>query len=322
MDGAAGLHGRSERAHLLRPDQLVVQPTRRRTHRGGQRTRPPHRQGLRKAGVGDPRGRGAWPYRARGGTGSAEEAVLPAAALQALHRRCRHHLAVEGRPGGAGGGAVVGPSRHPAARHRAHAAAQPQGVRDRLGGRPHGAGVRRRLQPGRLRGLRGGIHPPHRRREAACDQRLPADRARAGRRVADGRAWRSHTALAGDDGRPDRCTPQSHRSQRPGHAQSPVVVRAQRHPHGADALPGRRPPRVSRFPAARRLHRDESQPPLHVALGLLQRPGEGRPSGCRIAPQVLRRVQRRAGHAGRVLPGHHPYRVPGIPAAARHVEGQ
>jgi hypothetical protein len=86
--------------------------------------------------------------------------------------------------------------------------------------------------------------------------------------------------------------------------------------------PGPGPPRVSGLPAARRLHRHEPQPPLHVALGFLCRPGQGRPGRRGLAPQVLRRIQRRAGHAGRVLPGHHPHRVPGIPAAAWHVEGE
>ena len=39
----------------------------------------------------------------------------------------------------------------------------------------------------------------------------------------------------------------------------------------------------------------------------------GRPGRRRRAPSFLRRVQRGAGHAGQVLPGHHPRGVPGLP---------
>ena len=42
----------------------------------------------------------------------------------------------------------------------------------------------------------------------------------------------------------------------------------------------------------------------------------------RRAPRLLRRIQRRARHAGRVLPGLHPHRVPAAPAAARAVAGR
>ena len=77
--------------------------------------------------------------------------------------------------------------------------------------------------------------------------------------------------------------------------------------------------RLSGLPAARRLRRDEPGPPPAEPLRLLPAPGARRRRQRRSAPQVLRRVQRRARHARRVLPRHHQDRVPGIRAAERHL---
>ena len=129
----------------------------------------PARQAVRKAEASASRHGGRRAARAcavRRGDG-AGAAVLPPAALQALQRRRRHRRAAEGRSAGAGGRAAVRPPRHAAARHRAHAAARPQGLHHRLDRRAHGAARRRRVHARRLRRLHRGVHPPHRRR-AAC----------------------------------------------------------------------------------------------------------------------------------------------------------
>ena len=57
-------------------------------------------------------------------------------------------------------------------------------------------------------------------------------------------------------------------------------------------------------PAAPRLRRDEPRPPRRRALGLLPPPRAGRRRQRGCAPPLLRRVQRGARHAGRVLPRH------------------
>ena len=58
---------------------------------------------------------------------------------------------------------------------------------------------------------------------------------------------------------------------------------------------------------------------LSLALRLLPRPGARRRGQRRRAPPLLRRVQRRARHAGRVLPRHHQDGVPGLRAGQRHL---
>ena len=157
----------------------------------------------------------------------------------------------------------------------------------------------------------------HNRREgAARHQRLPADGAGAGRGVADGERGRTRAAHADDDGRPDRSAPIADAGQRSGHHEAAVVVREPRHPRSAAQLSRPRPQGVPGLPAARRLHRDEPEPPLPEPLGFLPGPGERRQRRRRRPPQVLRRIQRRARHAGRVLPRHHPHRVPAASAAA------
>ncbi len=57
--------------------------------------------------------------------------------------------------------------------------------------------------------------------------------------------------------------------------QTAVVVREQRC-RKCRELSGPRPPRLSGIPAARGIHRDESEPPFHVALGFLRKPVQGR----------------------------------------------
>ena len=54
-------------------------------------------------------------------------------------------------------------------------------------------------------------------------------------------------------------------------------------------------------------------------LRLLQGPDQGRRRQRRGAPQVLRRVQRRARHGRRLLPGNHQDRVPGLQPGQRHL---
>ena len=107
--------------------------------------------------------------------------------------------------------------------------------------------------------------------------------------------------------------------QQPGHQQEPQLVREQRHLARAAQLPRRRPARLPRLPAAHRLRGDEPRPPRLQPLRLLPRPDPRRRRQRRGAPPVLRRVQRRARHAGRVLPGHHQDRVPGLRAGQRHL---
>ena len=63
-------------------------------------------------------------------------------------------------------------------------------------------------------------------------------------------------------------------------------------------------------------------PAPEVALRLLPRPGARRRREVGVPSRLLRRVQRRARHAGRVLPRHHQDRVPGLRARQRHLESQ
>ena len=103
---------------------------------------------------------------------------------------------------------------------------------------------------------------------------------------------------------------------------SHVLVREQRDPPRAGQLSRRRAARLPRLPAARRLHRDEPGPAPQVALRLLPQPGARRRRERRLPPRLLRRVQRRPRHAGRVLPRHGQDRVPGLRARQRDVGRQ
>jgi poly(3-hydroxybutyrate) depolymerase len=82
--------------------------------------------------------------------------------------------------------------------------------------------------------------------------------------------------------------------------------------------------RLPGIPAAYGIRGDESGPPPHRALGLLPSPRAGRRRFGRDAPALLRRVQRGARPAGRVLPGHDQDRVPGLrlPKGRMFVRGE
>jgi hypothetical protein len=71
-----------------------------------------------------------------------------------------------------------------------------------------------------------------------CGQRLPAHRAGAGGRVADGQPRRNHAADHDHDGRPHRCAPLADVGEQPGHAAQLRVVREQRDLPRARQLPG------------------------------------------------------------------------------------
>ena len=83
----------------------------------------------------------------------------------------------------------------------------------------------------------------------------------------------------------------------------PALVRHARHHARAAQVSRLHAPRLSGLPAARRLRRHEFRPPPAGACRFLQSPGRRRRRFGRGAPQVLRRVQRGDGPAGRVLPG-------------------
>ena len=106
------------------------------------------------------------------------------------------------------------------------------------------------------------------------------------------------------DGRADRRPQEPDRGQQPGDEQEPQLVPEQRHLPRAGQLPGRRARRLPRLPAACRLHRHEPGPAPEVALRLLPRPGARRRREVGVPSRLLRRVQRGARHAGRVLPRH------------------
>jgi hypothetical protein len=112
------------------------------------------------------------------------------------------------------------------------------------------------VPPGRLHRLRAGLHPPHRHRQPPRDQRLPADRAGAGRDVADGGAWRAVAEIDGDDGRADR-RPRSPTSVNNLATRSRCRGSRQRDPQRAAELSRPGPPRLPGFPAAHGFRRDE-----------------------------------------------------------------
>ena len=120
----------------------------------------------------------------------------------------------------------------------------------------------------RLRRLHPRVHPPHRRRAPARHLGLPAGRAGAGRDRADGGGRRAPAAQPDHDGRPDRRPPQPDPGQRVRHQPPAELVREQPASPGARSLPGARPPRLSRVPAARRLHRDEPGPAHRARTGI------------------------------------------------------
>ena len=143
--------------------------------------------------------------RGRAGARGAGKALLPPAALQALHGRPRSVLAkMKDQPTVL----VVAPlSGHHSTLLREtvkQLLKDPQGLHHRLDRRAHGAAGRRRLPSGRLHRLRAGVHPPRRRRGQPRHLGLPAHRARAGCHLADGQRRRGHAAQHDHDGRPHR----------------------------------------------------------------------------------------------------------------------
>jgi poly(3-hydroxybutyrate) depolymerase len=85
-----------------------------------------------------------------------------------------------------------------------------------------------------------GIHPlpAGHLRQLPRDERVPAHRAGAGRRVADGQPRRNPAPVHDHDGRPDRCAQVAHRRQHPGRAPQLRVVREQRDLPRAANFPG------------------------------------------------------------------------------------
>ena len=168
---------------------------------------------------------------------------------------------------GAGGGADVGPFRHPAARDRADAADRPRRVHHRLAQHPRRAEGGRTLQPVDL--CRGGdAFPAGAGRGRASRRRLPADRPRARRRRLDGGGRRRRrAALDHADGRPDRHADQSHRRQQARQREADRVVRDKTDGYRAGLLQGRRAARLSGLHAAHRLRRDERRAPQEELRG-------------------------------------------------------
>ena len=141
---------------------------------------------------------------------------------------------------GAAGGAALRPLRHPAARHGARAAARARRLHHRLG---QCARCRHLARPLRLRRICRAPHHLPRGDGAgrARRRRLPALRAGAGGRRADGRGRPSRPAAQHDpDGRPDRCARQPDQGQRARHRQADRMVRAQPDQPRAAALSRRR----------------------------------------------------------------------------------
>ena len=159
--------------------------------------------------------------------------------------------------------------------------------------------------------------------EVQRDLGLPADGAGAGGDLADGERRRADAAHDDDDGRPDRRPQEPDRGQQPGDEQEPragsrttssTACRSTTRAPGARVYPGFL--QHAGFVAM--------NPDRHLKshydyfLDLVRGDDEKR----RVPPRVLRRVQRRARHAGRVLPRHHQDRVPGLRARQRHLGGR
>ena len=223
---------------------------------------------------------------------------------------------------GARGGAAFRSPRDAAARHRALAPAGARGLDHRLGERASGSADRGSVPPRRLRRLRSLLDQASLARPAR-DLGLPADRTGPGRSIAASGERRRYPPHHGHDGRADRRPAQPDRGQQPRAPQAVLLVRAPRDRARAGEVPGLHAARLSRIPAAPRLRGDEPGPAPHRALGLLPQARHGRWRVGRGAPALLRRVQRGARHAGRVLPRHGEDRVSGLRAAQRpHVRAR
>ena len=258
---------------------------------------------------------------AGGRADGAGEAVLPPAALQALQRRRRRRRRAEARSGRAGGRAAVGPPRDAAARHRAHAAARPRGLHHRLDRRAHGAArprarSRSTTTSATCASSSATSAPSACTSIAVCQPTVPVLAAVALMAAAGEPQPRSLTMMGGPiDARRNPTQVNDLATSKPL-----ALVRDPPAPRGAGRLPGPRPPRLSGLPAARGLHRDEPGAAHRARTGTSTRTwSRGDLDDAEDAPPLLRRIQRRARHAGRVLPRLRPHRVPGAPAAARAV---
>ena len=187
---------------------------------GRPRADAPARQGLREAGVRHPLDRRRRRRGRRARAGGDREALLPAAALQALHRRPADAAAAEDAADRARRRAALGPPLDAAARDRARAAEGPQGLHHRLDRCAHGPGGAGPFHLDDYVALRPGVHPPHRPR-GQRDLGVPADRAGARRDLADGQRRRADAAHDDDDGRPDRCPQEPDGGEQPGDEQEP-----------------------------------------------------------------------------------------------------
>jgi poly(3-hydroxybutyrate) depolymerase len=165
-----------------------------------------------------------------------DQALLPAAALQALHRRPAALDVMKSQPTVL----VVAPlSGHHSTLLRdtvKQPAAGPQGLHHRLDRRPHGAAGGGPLPPRRLRGLRAGVHPhigPEVHVISVCQPTVPVLAA-----VSLLASAGEHAAHDDHDGRPHRRPQEPHRGQQPGDEQEPQLVREQRHLPRAANFPG------------------------------------------------------------------------------------
>ena len=144
----------------LQPPAVAVRAHAERAPRLGRaRADAPARQGLREAAVRHPLDRRRRHRGRRARAGRDREAVLPAAPLQALHRRPADAAAAEEAADRARRRAALGPPLDAAARDGSRAAQGPQGLHDRLDRRAHGAREQGPVPPRRLRRLRAGVHP-------------------------------------------------------------------------------------------------------------------------------------------------------------------
>ena len=249
------------------------------------------------------------------------QAVLPAAAVQALQRPARgRRRAASDDPTVL----VVAPlSGHHSTLLRDTVAtllARPQGLRHRLDRRARWC--RPIAGPFTLDDYVGYVREFIRHIGAErlhVHRGLPAGGAGAGGGRADGGRRRAAAAQPDPDGRPDRRAPQPDPGQRVRHQHSSLqLVRDQ--------------PASTRCRAATRAAAAASIPGFLQHAGFMamnpvrhigshwdfyQHLVEGDARRRRGAPPLLRRVQRRARHAGRVLPRLRPHRVPAAPAAAR-----
>ena len=125
-------------------------------------------------------------------------------------------------------------------------------------------------------------------------------------------------ALDDPDGRPDRHPRQPDPGQPARRRALDRMVRAQRHHPGPRDLSGLHAPRLSRLPAADRIHDDEPRPPFRLGDAPLPAPRARRRRECGRPPPLLRRVPVGDGPDRRVLPADRQDRLPGPRAAARH----